>query len=58
MSKKKLMALGAMLFAGATLLSSGGCLGSFWQGFWNTGFPTHSRWINLAIDVVNEAVFG
>lgn len=43
-----------LLLGGATLLQ--GCLGAFWQGFWNTGWPENQRWINLGIDVVNEAL--
>lgn len=53
---KKWFTLSAMA-AGATLFQLNGCLNSYWQGFWNDGWP-EQRWLNIAIDVVNEAVFG
>jgi hypothetical protein len=49
------MVLSAVV-AGATLFQSG-CLGAFVDGLFNGGFPGN-RWINLALDVVNESVFG
>lgn len=53
---KKWLILSALL-AGTTL-QFGGCLGDFWKGLWKTGWPADSPWINLAIDVANEAIFG
>lgn len=52
----KWSAFGALLFGG-TLFQSG-CLGDFWAGFWTTGWPTDNRWLNIAIDVLNEELFG
>jgi hypothetical protein len=57
MSKAKLYKLGAVLLGGGMLLQSG-CLQDFWQGFWNTGWPADNRWLNIAIDVLNEELFG
>jgi|YNPBryantNP2012_1023418.scaffolds.fasta_scaffold53239_2 hypothetical protein len=45
----------ALLAGSATLFN--GCLGAFWDGLWNTGWPTQSRWLNLAIDILNEEIF-
>ena len=53
---KKWLTLCTLLFGGATVLS--GCMGEFWSGFWNTGWPTNSRWINIGIDVLNEELIG
>ena len=55
--KAKWFKLCASLLGGATLLQNG-CLGDFWDGFWNTGWPTDVRWLNIAIDVLNEELFG
>jgi len=30
----------------------------FWQGLWNTGWPTDVRWLNIAWDILNEELFG
>lgn len=57
MKTSKWLTFGAMLASGAMLLQNG-CLSAFWQGFWKTGWPTDSRWLNLAVDVANEVVFG
>jgi hypothetical protein len=56
MNKRKLYTLAAMLFGGATVFQSG-CLNSFWQGFFNDGWPGDRR-INILIDVLNEELFG
>lgn len=56
MKKAKLVLLGALV-SGATLFQSG-CLGGFWQGLFNTGWPTGNRVLNVLIDVVNEELFG
>ncbi|MGE0481979.1 MAG: hypothetical protein AB7Q17_16075 [Phycisphaerae bacterium] len=56
MKKSKLMMLSALV-AGATLFQNG-CLGSFWDGFFNGGWPNGNRWLNIAIDVLNEELFG
>ncbi len=52
-STSKWLTLMALLAGGSTLLING-CLGAFWQGFWNTGWPTQNPWLNLAIDAVKE----
>jgi hypothetical protein len=57
MNKAKLVTLSAMLFGGATVFQSG-CLGDFWQGLWGRGWPTDNLWWNVAIDVLNEELFG
>ncbi len=54
---KKWIALATMAFGGATLFQNG-CLGDVWQGFLNDGWPTNNRWINIAVDVLNEELFG
>ena len=54
---KKFLALGALMFGGATLFQNG-CLGGFWQGFFNTGFPTNNRVVNVVLDVLQEELFG
>lgn len=54
---KKWITLGAMMFGGATLFQNG-CLGAFWQGFFNDGFPTNNRVINVTLDVLQEELFG
>ncbi len=51
--KLKWLTLSGLTLGSATLFT--GCLGAFWQGLWNTGWPTNNRWVNLAIDVVKEA---
>jgi hypothetical protein len=54
---KKWMTLVAATLGGGTLFQSG-CLNDFFGGFFNTGWPTDNRWLNLAIDVLNEELFG
>ena len=46
-----------VMLSSATLFGAG-CLGSFWQGMWNTGWPTNNRWLNLGVDIANEVIFG
>lgn len=46
------------LFSSGAMLFANGCLGGFWQGLWNTGWPTDNRWLNIGIDVANEIIFG
>jgi hypothetical protein len=56
MSKRKLVALSAMLVGGATLFE--GCLSSFWQGLWTTGFSFgQGKWVDLALDILREDLF-
>ncbi|MBL8880425.1 MAG: hypothetical protein JNG88_15030 [Phycisphaerales bacterium] len=57
MLKKVKFALLTAITTG-TLFHTGGCLGGFWNGFFNDGFPTNNRWINVALDVLNEELFG
>lgn len=56
MKKAKLMILAAVV--AGTVLDSSSCLNSFWNGLWNTGFPSNNLWINLGLDALNEVVFG
>ncbi|MFH1745614.1 MAG: hypothetical protein ABIG44_01085 [Planctomycetota bacterium] len=56
MKKSKWLTFSMMLASGAMLFQSG-CLGSFWQGV-TRGWPSDNPWINLAVDVANEVVFG
>jgi hypothetical protein len=56
MKKSTWLKLSAMSLAGGLLLS--GCLAQFWDGFWNTGWPTDNRWLNIAIDILQEDLFG
>jgi hypothetical protein len=57
--KKNLVKWAALMLGGATVLQSGGfgCLNTVWDGFWNTGWPTENRWLNLGIDILNEELF-
>lgn len=55
--KAKWTMLLASLVSGATVLQNG-CLNSFWDGFFNSGWPTDNRWLNLTIDILNEELFG
>lgn len=54
--KAKMYGLVAMTLSGAALFN--GCLGSVWDGFWNSGWPTDNRWLNIGIDVLKEELFG
>ena len=54
--RSKWLTMTAMLFGGATLFGNG-CLGNFWKGFWNEGWPSNNRWLNLALDILNEDFF-
>jgi hypothetical protein len=54
--KSKWLAISTLLFGGATIFQ--GCLGDFWQGFWQSGWPTNNRMLNIAFDVLNEELFG
>jgi hypothetical protein len=61
---KKWVSLSALLFGGATVFHSG-CLsfgsigsGEFWDGMWNSGWPTNNAWLNIGIDVLKEELFG
>lgn len=56
MKRAKWTALSALLATG--MLFQNGCLSAFWQGFATKGWPTDNRWLNLAIDILNESVFG
>lgn len=56
MSKTKLYALAALTLTGATLFQ--GCLNSFWQGLFSTGFSYgQSRYVDLALDILREDLF-
>lgn len=55
--KAKFFKLAALVLGGATVFQSG-CLGDFWAGMWNTGWPSDNRVLNIAIDVLNEELFG
>ena len=45
------------MLAGGALLLQNGCLGSFWDGF-RTGWPSDNRFFNIAVDILNEQLFG
>ncbi|MDX2198065.1 MAG: hypothetical protein SF069_03735 [Phycisphaerae bacterium] len=53
---KKWITLSALL-AGATVFQNG-CLSAFWNGFFNGGFPGENRVVNVALDVLQEELFG
>ena len=55
--KPRWLKLVAMTLSGAALLQ-GGCLADFWEGFANTGWPTNNFWINVALDILQEDLFG
>lgn len=44
----------------ALIASSGiafnGCLGAFWDGLWNTGWPREPRWLNIASDIIKVII--
>ena len=42
----------AVLAAGG--LAFQGCLGAFWDGVWNSGFPENNRAISIAWDVIQN----
>jgi hypothetical protein len=53
---KKMMMLSAMLLGGATLFE--GCLNSFWQGLWRTGFSFgQGKWVDITLDILREDLF-
>lgn len=54
--KAKMYTMAALLLSGTTVFA--GCLGGFWDGFFNSGWPTDNRWLNIGIDVVKEELFG
>lgn len=56
MKTTKWLKLGMLLAAGAVALN--GCLGDFWAGFFNTGWPADNMWLNLTVDILNEELFG
>jgi hypothetical protein len=56
MNKAKWLTLSAIASTG--LLLQSGCLGAFWDGLINSGWPTDNRWLNIGLDVANEIVFG
>ncbi len=53
--KRKAIMLALLAFSGATLLQLG-CLGPFLDGMFRSGFPKNNLFLNLAIDIVQEAV--
>lgn len=55
--KRKWIQLAALLVGGASMLQNG-CVSDFVGGFFNTGWPTDNRILNLAIDILNEELFG
>jgi hypothetical protein len=55
-NKSRWLKLSALLLGGGVLLS-GGCLAGFWDGFWNSGWPTQNAWLNMAIDIIKEDIF-
>jgi len=57
--KSKWLSLAALVFGGSTVFQSG-CLNleGFWGGLFGAGWPTDNRWLNIAIDVLNEELFG
>jgi hypothetical protein len=57
MNMKKFATLAALM-AGGVALQLTSCGGGFWQGFFNTGWPTNNRVVNIAIDVLKEELFG
>ena len=55
--KKKFLTLAAMTFGGSMLFQVG-CLGEFWGGFFNTGWPANNQFLNLGIDILMEELLG
>ena len=59
MMKRSWMKLAALVVGGSTIFQIGtGCLNDFWNGFFNDGWPSGNRWLNITIDVLNEELFG
>lgn len=58
MNMKKFASLAALMAGGVAFQLWGGCGNGFWQGFFNTGWPTNNRVWNIAIDVLKEELFG
>ena len=54
---KKVKWITLVLLATSTA-TFGGCVSAFWQGMWNTGWPTNNPWLNLGSDIVNEMMLG
>ncbi|MFO0837880.1 MAG: hypothetical protein U1D55_05090 [Phycisphaerae bacterium] len=57
MKMSKFLKLAALVLGGATVFQSG-CINQFWQGFFNTGWPTNNPAVNLGLDILNEELFG
>jgi hypothetical protein len=58
MNTKKFWSLVALTAGGFAMQFGCGGFNSFWKGFFNEGWPTNSREINILIDVLNEELFG
>ncbi len=53
--RRKAIMLTLLAVSGAALLQLG-CLGPFLDGMFRSGFPKDNLFLNLAIDIVQEAV--
>lgn len=53
--RRKAIMLTLLAVSGAALLQLG-CLGPFFDGMFRSGFPKNNLFLNLAIDIVQEAV--
>lgn len=60
MKKSKWYTLAALVLGGGSLFQFGGCGGfnGFGSGLLSEGWPANNRWLNLAIDILNEELFG
>lgn len=61
MKKAKLYTLAALVLGGSLFhigCGSFGNLGGFGSGLLSKGWPGNNRWLNLAIDILNEELFG
>ncbi len=44
-----------VLLAGSGIAFNG-CLGAFWDGVWNSGWPQDQRWLNIASDIIKVII--
>ena len=60
MNKKSTWLKLSAILLGAGTLFQGSCLNleDFWGGIWGRGWPTENLWLNIAVDVLHEELFG
>jgi len=60
LKKSKLFALAALALGGSLFAGCGGLggLGGFGKGLLSAGWSPGNRWAGLALDILNEELFG